>query len=75
MIKTTIATSVVMAAPWWFFPGLDVMEACFSCWVVGQLLSGVPTGAAVAWLLLWLDGQSSQVGTTLAGTLAQLRLA
>lgn len=55
MIKTTIATSVALAAPWWLFPGLDVMEACFSCWVFGQLLSGFPTGALIAWFIIWLD--------------------
>jgi len=56
LIKITIANSLVMAAPWWLFPGWDVMEACFSCWVVGQLLSGLPTGAAIAWFVIWIDG-------------------
>lgn len=56
MIKITIANSVVMAEPWWFFPGLDVMQACFSCWIIGQLLTSVPTGAVIAGLFISLDG-------------------
>ena len=55
MIKITIANSVVMSAPWWFFPGIDVLDACFSCWVIGQILTGFPVGIAIAWFVSWLD--------------------
>ncbi len=47
MIKTTIANSVVMDAPWWFFPGIEVARECFTCYLIGQLFS-VPVALLVA---------------------------
>tara|TARA_B100001564_G_scaffold354224_1_gene364454 strand:- start:89 stop:268 length:180 start_codon:yes stop_codon:yes gene_type:complete len=47
MIKITIANSVVMAAPWWFFPGLEVARECFTCYLIGQLFT-VPLFLLVA---------------------------
>jgi len=55
MIKQTIATVAVASTPWWLFPGIDVMDACFSCWVIGQFLTGIPLGIAIAWFVSWLD--------------------
>jgi len=47
MIKTTIVNSVVMATPWWFFPGIEVARECFSCYLIGQLFSA-PVAMLVA---------------------------
>tara|TARA_Y100000748_G_scaffold303925_1_gene310845 strand:+ start:1356 stop:1526 length:171 start_codon:yes stop_codon:yes gene_type:complete len=54
MIKITIANSVVMAAPWWFFPGIEVARECFSCYLIGQLISVpafLPVAIGVAYLM------------------------
>ena len=54
MIKITIANSVVMAAPWWFFPGIEVARECFSCYLIGQLISAptfLPVAIGVAYLM------------------------
>jgi len=55
MIKTTIANSVVMDAPWWFFPGLEVARECFTCYLIGQLISA-PAAFLVAIGVAYLMG-------------------
>ena len=56
MIKQALVTTAVTAAPWWFFPNDEVMIACFTCWLLGSVVTTLPAGMVVGALLyFWLE--------------------
>mgnify|MGYP001423584219 CR=1 FL=1 len=56
MDKITAVFTLTASSPWWLFPGLDVMQECFSCWLVGQSITA-PLGIAVAFAIAYVIGE------------------
>ena len=50
------AVFYTVTTPWWLFPGLDVMQECFSCWLFGQSLIA-PIAIAVPLAIAYVIGE------------------
>jgi len=55
MNRITAVSTALASTPWWFFPGLDVARECFTCYLIGQLISA-PAAFLVAIGVAYLMG-------------------
>jgi len=50
-MSNIVINTASFARPWWVFPNDEIMLECFTCWLLGSLVTTVPVGGIVGWLL------------------------